>query len=292
MCGICYGVLQRGGGSAVNLDPSSAQQATGGSAPAELAAEAVFRATGIGSRADSLLLTTAYIQTSVPQYRNVVVEPYCSARSCTLSHTPTGITLNYTVDSIIQNAYSGTVAEQSILSKQGVTLIERSWSASFSQSSSEGEILAGALDHSAFGSVTETITYGSETFVGRYAGALGDRTASRPIASAVWRGQMSAVTQSSSDFLQGDATLTYSVSDSRGILNAEFSGITNLSRNSTHSVPSVSFSNVEVTSSGSFSQGVRGNRIQGAFYGTNAGEIAGTFERSGILGAYGTRRQD
>ena len=286
-------MLQRpaeGGGNAVNLDPGSAQQTSGGTAPAELASEAVFRATSIGSRADSLLLTTVHYQTSVPEYRNVVVEPYCSTRSCTLSHTMTGITLYSTVDSIIQNAYSGTVREQSIFTKQGVTLIERAWNAPWSQGRSEGHILAGVLEHSAFGALTETITYGGETFAGRYAGAFGDRTGSHASTSGVWRGQMSAVTESSSDFLQGDATLTYSVSDSGGTLNAEFSGITNLSRNSAHSVPNVSFPDVEITPSGSFSQGVRGNRIQGAFYGSNAGEIAGTFERSKILGAYGTRR--
>lgn len=205
-------------------------------------------------------------------------------------HAATGVTLVYTVDSIIQNAYSGTVTEQSIFTKRGITLIERAWNASWPQSRSEGDMLTGVLEHSAFGAVTETITYSGETFVGRYAGAFGDRTATRPSISGVWRGQMSAVTESSSDFLQGDATLTYSVSDSGGSLNAEFSRITNLSRNSAHSISDVRFSDVEITSSGSFSQGVSGNQIQGAFYGVNANEITGTFERSGILGAYGTRR--
>ena len=83
--------------------------------------------------------------------------------------------------------------------------------------------------------------------------------------------------------------LTYTVSDTQGLLDAVFSEIANLSRSAPHSITEVRFSNVEVTSSGSFSQGDQGNSIQGAFYGINAAEIAGTFERSGILGAFGAQ---
>ena len=82
--------------------------------------------------------------------------------------------------------------------------------------------------------------------------------------------------------------LTYSVSSGGGSLSAVFSDITNLTRNAVHSTPAVRFTSVGTDSSGAFSQGIQGNRIQGAFYGSSFEEIAGTFERFGVFAAYGT----
>ncbi len=124
--------------------------------------------------------------------------------------------------------------------------------------------------------------------------AAGDLTGSRPGGgTATWTGLMTGAptgVAGRSDFLQGDAALTYDFG--ARTLDAAFTGIRNVTRNSAHSVRSVRFAGVPVSPGGTFLSGATGNRIQGGFHGPAHAEAAGVFEQQGIVGAFGARRQD
>jgi len=147
------------------------------------------------------------------------------------------------------------------------------------------------------------------------AGALGDLTGSAPAADATWRGLMvgtgaqdgnnllqgneaCAVFAGRScapdlpqrdNLLQGDATLTFTAADNQ--IDATFSDIKNLDRNTAHSVTEVRFRDVPVRNNGRYRQGAGADKIEGAFYGTGHAETAGVFEQQGIVGAYGAKKQ-
>ena len=76
-----------------------------------------------------------------------------------------------------------------------------------------------------------------------------------------------------------------------GGLDAAFSGIRNIDRGTAHSTETVIFSDLEVGADGTFSRGQSGARIQGGFHGPGHAEAAGVFEQSGIVGAFGAKRQ-
>lgn len=264
---------------------------TDGSSPGPTSAT-VSKAMSIGPRSDSLLMSTVHIQRTGTQSDSVDIDPSCSSETCAGSNG--GIEITNSVDATIETAFSGSANEDTVSTEQGITLVKRTWRSA----GGEGQGLVAALGQSGFGVIVETRTQ-AETPVQMaaltdqeaqriYAVAYGERSEKRPTAAGTWRGQMAGVTRESVEFLHGDATLTYSISSRGGSLSAEFSNITNLARNAAHSTPTVRFTNIGTDSSGSFSQGIQGNRIQGAFYGSSFEEIAGTFERSGIIAAYGT----
>ena len=95
------------------------------------------------------------------------------------------------------------------------------------------------------------------------------------------------------DRLVGDATLTYrnGAGPAPDTLDARFSNIRNIDDLKDHPVTTVSFSGIDVQRGGDFGGDVPGNRIRGSFYGPNRDETAGVFEKSGIVGAFGARRQ-
>ena len=58
-----------------------------------------------------------------------------------------------------------------------------------------------------------------------------------------------------------------------------------------HAVETVIFSNLAIAPDGTFATGQSGARIQGGFHGPGHAEAAGIFEQSGIVGAFGAKRQ-
>ena len=284
-----------GGGGALSLAPDAAQDAAGAKPPAESTSEQEERSERITQQFDSLNLTSVHYQTPFPQLPRFVGNISCATTYCDL----TVPALNYrdviSIESLRSTEFSGNENSQPVLTEHGITLIEHAWTETItfdgSDEVSRGNSLTGTLDHSEFGSITGSITIEEDQVLLRFAGAFGELADASPIASGVWRGQMSAVSQNSNDFLQGEATLIYSISSSRGELSADFTDITNLSRNTAHDYPSVQFRNVSVSSSGTYLQESFGSRIQGAFYGSRGVETAGTFEKHGMLAAFGARQQ-
>ncbi len=277
-----------GGGPALSLDPQDVQDITGGSAPGETAVtEQEERSETIAAQFNSLFATNMHYQTSLPQLPRFVAETSCRTTYCTVSFPALGFSDVISIESLRSSEFSGTETAQSILTKFGVTLVESAWVDAPDES---GNAVAGTLDHSEFGSATNVLLLDGERISGRFAAAFGVLADEAPSISGVWRGQMSAVTQNSGNFLQGDAALVYTVSGSRGELSASFTNIKNLSRNIAHSTSSVRFRNVPVSSGGIYSQGTIGNRIEGAFYGSGGVETAGIFEKSEILASFGAIR--
>ena len=276
-----------GSGPALSLDPQVVQDITGGDAPGESAAEQGERSESITPQFDSLFMTNIHYRTSLSQVPRVVAETSCRTTYCNISIPALAIYDVISIESLRDSEFSGTENSQSILTKYDVTLIESAW---VQGADERGNALTGTLDHSEFGSATGAITYDWGRLSMRFAAAFGDLADAAPSTSGVWRGQMSAVTQNSDDFLLGDATLDYTVSSSGGELSASFTNIKNLSRNTAHVTSSVRFRNVPVSSVGIYSQGTLGNRIEGAFYGSGGVETAGIFEKSGILASFGAKR--
>ena len=290
----CFGLASCGGGAELTINPGAAQDITGGSAPVESAASQTARARNLASRSDSLMYSAVYFQTTVPGYRNFVADVRCRTTYCNVSIPALNYSYSLTATSLSNSAFSGIRRTQPVLTESGITLVERAWEGTTTLGSIEvpnlGNSLVAVQNYSAFGSVTVSLSYQNQTFMERYSLAFGERTGREPTASGVWRGQMTAITQNANNFLQGDATLRYTIFGNRGELSADFTDIKNLSRNTAHAYTSVRFRDVSVSSSGAYSQGYQGNRIEGAFYGRGAVETAGTFERYGMLGAFGAQR--
>ena len=290
----CFALASCGGGAELTINPGAAQAITGGGAPVESAESQTARARNLAFRSDSILFSAVHFQTTIPGYRNFVANVRCRTTYCTVSIPALNFSNSYSANSISNSVFSGTRRAQPVLTENGMTLVERAWEGTTTSGSIEvpnrGNSLVAVQSYSAFGSATETISYLNETFIGRYSVAFGERTGREPAIAGIWRGQMTAITQNADDLLQGDATLRYTASGSRGELSADFTDIKNLSRNTAHAYTSVRFRDVSVSSSGTYSQGYQGSRIEGAFYGSGAVETAGTFEKYGMLGAFGARR--
>ena len=135
-------------------------------------------------------------------------------------------------------------------------------------------------------------TQGITTLTGRYGIAGGDLTGIQPDMTATWRGLMVGTPRDGAlrrNVLQGDAALTYTLGS--GALDAAFTDIWNLDTGAAHSTSTLRFDDVPVAHDGTYEAGLTGNRIQGGFYGPDHAEAAGIVEQSGIVGAFGAKRQ-
>ena len=87
-----------------------------------------------------------------------------------------------------------------------------------------------------------------------------------------------------SNVVQGDAAVTAELSPAGDMsIDVAFSNIKDL--NSGSSLADMTWTNISVTD-GSFD----GGTIEGSFYGPQHEEVAGVFERSYVVGAFGARR--
>ena len=134
-----------------------------------------------------------------------------------------------------------------------------------------------------------------------HAAAFGDRHERRPSASATWSGDMRGVDMRFGGLLQGNARLVYSAG--ANTIDLEISRVRPLSgRSEAYRLYSGStefvWRNLPVNSDGSFyMRGHSNDRqsesphptlgfVDGDFYGPNAAETAGVFERGSIMGAW------
>ena len=262
----------------VTFTPDSARTGTGSEQPQETVAAtmAAERLAKILPRTDSLVMSTAYVEAEgyPPAFSSS-----CSGATCVFRNPLSGISVSVGLDDLDLDT-SGTAP---LLTKYGITIIE----------DNDGR-LASVMDHSAF----RVESFGDRELLDvpvwlRVSTAGGDLTRSRPGGTATWTGLMVGVpfdpgTASRADLLQGDAALTYDFSGSS--LDASFTGIRNVARNRAHSVTSVRFDDIPVSSNGTFGSGQTGNRIQGGFYGPGHAETVGVFEKRGIVGSFGGKR--
>ena len=269
-----------GGGSSSRAPAEDVRQQTGLDAPAETPAAQTARSPGIIARADSLILSTIYGETSHSALPTFRLSASCSGTRCTVREPTTG----YSDSLTISDLESANAPAEAVGSKHGVTL---QW-----QRNSEFTAFGAWLNYSGFAIQSETDSIDGIRVIGRYGLAGGDLRGVAPTGSATWRGLMTgtpATGGNRGDRLHGDAMLTYRL-NSRS-LDASFTGIRNVDRNAAHSTATVSFTGIPVSSRGTYRAGITGNRIQGGFYGPGHAEAVGIFEQSNIVGAFGAKKQ-
>lgn len=162
--------------------------------------------------------------------------------------------------------------------------------------------LGGVLKHSGFASFAKKgkagfHTAGSEggmvEYTARYGVAGGDLTESRPV-RATWTGVMvgHAPTKDGFDELLGTSTITYDVG--ARTVDVGFAGIKNLTKERAHAIESINAPGLAVSKTGTFAGGNSITLINGAFYGPDHAESAGTIYHRGngaFTGAFGAKRQ-
>ncbi len=126
----------------------------------------------------------------------------------------------------------------------------------------------------------------------RFGFAGGDLTGARPPASATWTGRMvgTAVEEAAAGTrLAGDATLSWSAA--AVTIDVAIGNIRDNANGNAWPVDAVSFDDVPVGADGTFGSGASGDIIRGGFHGPNHAEAAGAFEKRGIVGGFGARRE-
>ena len=289
-CAILLAACGGGGGGgsgsgaapAPLLDAAAARTLTGASAPAETPADQRARAPAILTRADSLIVSTAFVTTSNPSAPTLRIRADCSGTRCVLSEPSTGVSATVTLRGLelLQGGASA------VLTKYGITSVR--------QRASDTDSYHSWMDHSAFGVQAEWDFIERVRLDYHYGLAGGDLTGTRPYEiTGTWRGLMVGTPRSGAfrgNFLQGDAALTYTGGASSS-LDVAFTNIQDLDRGASHATASVRFEDVPVSSHGTYRAGIMGNRIQGGFYGPAHAETAGVFEQADIVGAFGAKRQ-
>ena len=278
-----------GGGSDMNsrpaLSPGDIRELTGLSPPVETAQAQQQREEEIFSRSDSLIVSTIHVERALPhETRAYRVVTECAGAECALLNPISGSTDTSGLDSI----EIGLGAGEAIGSAHGVTLTAES-------THHEGADIAslGAwMEHGAFALNSQHLVGEDSESHALYAMATGDLTGRPSARSATWLGVMVGTPVAGDDRgdrLIGTAALNYDLD--AGGLDAAFSGITNVDRGTAHGVDTVIFSDLAVGPNGTFARGQSGARIQGGFYGPDHAEAAGIFEQSGIVGAFGAKKQ-
>ena len=180
---------------------------------------------------------------------------------------------------------------EAVMVDEGVTMIQSQAAAGQNDGTHlTFQTYGGWLTNSVFGvellSVTES---GRNT--NRFASLnFGDDSGSRPSVTANWNGAMVALTQQG-EILQGRSIFEYDGTGSR-FLVIRFNNTFNLNTGSSFSYSDgdseIEWTLVPVKTDGSFT--TADGTLSGSFYGATHGEIAGTFNRENLIGAFGATR--
>ena len=280
-----------GGGAAssgLRLDPARAQSLTVSSPPAETVADRRARAAAFVERADSIVSSTVFGNSSNPDVPSFRIRANCSGTRCTWTEPRSGASTTISLRDL--ESASG-ASSQAVLGKNGVTMFE----SAHRRDGVDSRWYAGAMDHAGFQLETASGTSNGVRFGLRGGFAGGDLTGSAPRFTLTWRGLMAGTPTAGAardNVLQGDAALTYTIDGARGLLDAAFTNIRDLDRGAAHATASLRFDDVPVASDGTFQAGLTGNRIQGGFYGPGHAETAGVVEQANIVGAFGAKKVD
>ena len=274
-----------GGGGTPALTVTQIQALTGLGPPVETVTAQRSRSPNIASRADSLILSTMYGETSDPDFPTFTLRARCGGTRCTLTEPGSGYS-----DTIYLSDFEIVHGPTQVLgSRYGITAM------SLKTRDMDGDFTSfGAwMNHSAFSVQTESFVLEGTTIGVRYGLAGGDLTGSPPQGSATWLGIMTGTPVTGSgkgDRLVGTAALNLDLRHGL-LLDVGFSGIKNIDRGAAHTTETVIFADIPIGGRGTFEAGLSGNRIQGGFYGPGHAEAAGVFEQSNIVGAFGAKRQ-
>ena len=265
-------------------------------------AKQYLRSAGIVSRADSLIASSLSEQrgsTAVTSYK-----PSCTGTTCIF--TSSAVTLEPRErlgGNFVINLANPTTRSKSLGTQHNITLIESTWSSAHLADVSgppqdlNYTVFGAWMEHSVFFAAVVQGQFSGDPYNSNRSVAAGQLSNSRPSGNATWQGRMvgSLLTGTNrGDKLQGDATLTYSLTTR--MLDAAFTDIRNMDTQEAHSVPSVRFSGVPVDEQGGFEQGQSGGSasqpwIHGAFYGPGHAEAAGVFRSANMVGAFGAKKR-
>ena len=150
----------------------------------------------------------------------------------------------------------------------------------------EYQSYGGWLTNSAFSVDMLTIDHGSREDSILIGLSYGDNTGSRPTTTASYNGAIIGINKDDGGIVQGGVTIDVSVISNTA--NISFDGIVNINNGNT--VGQMVW-NTLIDTNGTFSSTSQTTGdIDGAFYGANHTEVGGTFNRDGIIGAFGASR--
>ena len=257
---------------------------TGLAPPAETPADQLERAPDILARSDSLFVSTVQVETDHPQVPEFRFLAECSGTKCTLSNPLTGDSQTLTLSDL----EPPDLPSEAVGTGHGITLL----SVAGQHMGADVTLLGAWMDHGRFSVEMSGAASDGVRFDSRNAIALGDLTGTPLTGSATWLGLMVGTPVTGDDRghrLVGDAALNYDMDV--GGLDIAFSSIRNIDLGTAHSTATVIFPDVPIGPEGIFSLGAAGERIAGGFHGPGHAETAGIFERFGIVGAFGAKRQ-
>ena len=287
---VLMGAACSGGGGAPGtpqtgaIDRTGTPRLTAGATPVETPNDQASRSPGIIARTDSLVVSTLHGETDHQFLPTFDAAASCSGVSCTWTEPTSG----YSPEASVDDSVASSADAAAVVTKNGITMLE-SRDADFRN-------YGAWLSHSAFGvselNFLSTIAGTEIKGIARFAIGGGDLSGSRPGIVVTWRGLMTGMPVSGGargNVLQGDALLTYKTAGH--LIDAEFSNIVDIDLGRAHTVAGFRFLGVPVSGTGTFAAGSKGNRIQGGIYGPGHAETAGIVERSGVIGAFGAKRQ-
>lgn len=261
------------------LDIEKIQELTGSDAPEKTVAELEADGGRIFPRVDALYVSDFMARVSG---RYVDGKTECSGTSCMLRGA--GEPLPVSVRRLLEISAIATP----VLTKRGITLFGVLGEAA----SGEARNYGGWLEHSGFHVGELPITVGEAPPVRVWYGAAGGELTGSPLPTgmnATWKGLMVGTPENAlGEGLQGDADLTWTGGET---LDAAFTNIVNVHRLRAHSTTEVRFAGVPLSRDGTFGDRHSDWMINGAFFGTDHVEAAGTFSRSGIIGAFGAKKE-
>ena len=249
--------------------------------PVETPADQATRASGLVGRIDSLIVSSIVGESTHPRFPTFQVETDCEGTRCSWSEPTAGFSGSFGLrDFRVSSGVS-----RALLTRNGITLLEGR--------GATVESYGAWMDHAVFALQNERTMVGGIAVSAHYGVAGGDLTGVAPDIAATWRGVMVGTTGGALGGrpLQGDAALHYTLGGAGGSLDAAFTDIRDLYSGAAHATPSLNFNGVPVAADGSYRFGEAGDRIQGGFYGPGHAEAAGIIERSGVVGAFGAKRQ-
>ncbi len=163
------------------------------------------------------------------------------------------------------------------------------------------QVVGGWMEHSFFASEVAKFTnelYPETGSIRLISYAVGNTTGTNPTVpegGATWQGFMAgrdiSTTDSLEAYIEGEARIVVDLGSANGLLaDVALTRLYNRHTGQVHS--DLRWSNLDVEKGGFSDRKAEDDRINGQFFGPAQEEVAGTFERSGITGAFGGEATD
>ncbi len=225
----------------------------------------------------------------------LTLESQCDGQSCTITEPNTGISESVSLQELQSTDTDSIENLRQVvhfsLTKRDVAVYGGSVGFELGEGSSvHATAFGGWMVYNyflaAWGDYSDTTYPSAQVGVGL---SIGNATGTHPAVDAIYNGVMLGVITAEGgtqgDGVEGDATLEFSIANPRGAqMDVSFTNITN--RETGGTLSDNTWSALQVLPDGTFDTG----DIHGLFYGPNHEEVGGTFNRSGVAGAFGASK--